>query len=42
MRASGFPEADEFVREFVLSPATPEEATEAFERMATEPARPTG
>jgi predicted phosphodiesterase len=38
IRASGFPNADEFVEEFMLNPAGPDEASAHFERMALEQA----
>ena len=36
IRASGFPNADGYAREYVLASYSPEEATETFERMAAE------
>jgi predicted phosphodiesterase len=36
IRASGMPDADEFVDEYVLAPTSAEEATAHFERMASE------
>jgi putative phosphoesterase len=36
VRASGMPEAEQFATDYVLSAYTAEEATELFERMATE------
>jgi diadenosine tetraphosphatase ApaH/serine/threonine PP2A family protein phosphatase len=37
IRASGMPDADEFVDEYVLAPSSAEEATAHFERAATDP-----
>jgi predicted phosphodiesterase len=37
IRASGMPDADEFVDEYVLAPTSAEEATAHFERVATDP-----
>lgn len=34
IRASGFPEAEEFIRRYVLEPPTPDAATEFFENVA--------